>query len=98
MRRLSIKIAALLVGLLSGAHAASPLEEALASGEEVGLPMTDCVSDDNFRDQKLVLWDRSGDTKTSVDPSDPDFQSHGAEVLKLSLELAAPVYEKIGAD
>ena len=52
----------------------------------------------NFRGENLVNWHRTGDSSASVDPTDPGFGPQGAEIRKQSLELAAPVYEKIGAD
>ncbi len=52
----------------------------------------------NFVDEKLVSWQRTGDSDTTVDPSDPAFQDAGKQVLKDSIKFAEPIYTAIGAD
>ena len=52
----------------------------------------------NFVNEKLVSWSRTGDSDTTVDPSDPAFQDAGKKVLKESIKFAQPIYQAIGAD
>lgn len=52
----------------------------------------------NFVDEKLVSWQRTGDSDTAVDPSDPAFQDAGKQLLKDSIKFAEPIYKAIGAD
>ena len=52
----------------------------------------------NFVDEKLVGWRRTGDTDTVADPGEEGFADQGREVLRISVERAAPIYQAIGAD
>lgn len=70
------------------------------NGLATGMPgVPECTETYDFVNEKLVAWSRRiGSADFVVNSSDPSFASAAEKLLPQSIELAQPIYNKIGAD